>query len=1041
MHLNFLLFLSLTLFFANVSFEPIAQNIADIDYGSRFNAIQWGESNGIPFIVNVVAQTPDGYLWLGNESGIYRFDGVKTTHFNRHSVNELIEDDCMAMCVASDSSLYCGMYNGLLIRYKNGRFERIGDKKDFDSKSILSIVEDKKGCLWIGTDGAGLLKYQDGRIGKVTFSGAKLPLGVQCLECGADNGIWLGSKEGLLYIKDDAICDLKQAPEMENIGVNTLFYDHGGELWIGTTEGEVFLYQSGVFKSAKTLNPLAGSPINGFAKDRDGKLWILTYEYGVNVYDPVVDRLYPVHVDPALTESNGTDILIDIEGDVIITTQGASLFRLRKNLLKSYTTANGLPDNTVMSIYKTPGEEIWIGSETGKVVRYENHRFIDHTKRFGISGKPVFSIGSGQNNPVLVATVGELIISNERKNDIYRAGQHLPNTLFHAVFMASDSTIWAGTDAGILTIKSGKINTIRKEDGLTDDKIFCFHEDLEGGIWVGTQEGGINIIKDGRVKKITRSEGLSDNLILCFYQDSDGTMWVGTGHDGLNRIDAKSGKITQLGGLLNYPQAITHIAEDKAGILWMGTGEGIIAVERADLDSFALGEKKDVRVSYFGPAEGMTAGGCPGGIFPAGLTTPEGMIWFTSLLGITEVDPVGINLPSYTPKVVVQDLLVNNTSFGVSDRYEIPAGALELEISYTAPSFIMPENLQFRYLMEGVDKDWVEAKSRRSAYYNNLPPGDYTFHLQAMNHHGQWGDQVKSVHIHIRPFFTQTIWFILLLIALIIGIFYFILKYRLRQVREKELERLVRARTEEIRSLNEALEQKVIERTAQLGATNAELEAFSYSVSHDLKAPVRRIEGLIVALKEDYGEKLDGVAQDFLAKIVDSVSTMSLLIDELLKLSRIARQELERTEVNLSSMVGKIGEKLIASNPGRRVNFHVEPDLVVDCDARLMQIALQNLLDNAFKYTGNKEIGEIFSGSMKGEGDKVILYIKDNGVGFDMNHYGKLFTPFQRLHSDDQFTGTGIGLATVRRIIQKHGGTIWAESQPGKGTTFFFTLK
>lgn len=1032
-------FFILTLLFGLLFFEPVAQNTNGISYGSRFNAMQWTEANGIPPIVNVIAQTPDGFLWAGNESGIFRFDGVKATQFNRHSVKELTEDDCMAMCVAADSSLYCGMYNGLLVRYSHGRFEKICDKNDFDSKSIFTIVEDKDGCLWIGTDGAGLLKYQHGRIEKAAVTGGKLPAGIQCMARGKDNSIWLGSRKGLLCIKNGTIKPFKTIPEMEKKGINSLFCDHAGRLWIGTQDGDVFVHHKDEFSQVKSLRPIAGSPVNAFEEDPDGKIWILSYEFGVKVYDPATDMLSPMDVDPLLTESNGTDILIDQEGDVIISTQGASIFRLRKNLLRSYTTADGLPDNSVMGIYKSPSKEIWIGSESGKISRYFQEKFTDQSHRFGVNGRPVFSIGSEAGKSIMVATVGELCISDGQKKRVIHAGQYLLNTLFHAVY-SSDGTVWAGTDAGIMTIKDGEIKTIRKSDGLSDDKVFCFHEDAEGGIWVGTQEGGINIIKAGKIKQITRSDGLSDNLILCFYQDSSGTMWVGTGHDGLNRIDAHSGEIAQIGAALNYPQAITHIAEDKAGILWMGTGDGIIAVKRSDLDDYAAGRLTDVRVSYFGPAEGMTAGGCPGGVFPAGVTTSEGKIWFTSLVGITEVDPENMKLPSYSPKVVIQDLLVNNTSMGVSGNYVIPAGALEMEICYTAPSFIMPEDLRFRYKMDGIDEQWVTAKTRRSAYYNNLPPGNYTFHIQAMNHHGQWGEQMQSIQIRIKPFFYQTIWFILLLIAVVVAVFYFILKYRLRQVRQKELEHLVRERTEEIRKLNEGLEQKVVERTAQLGATNAELEAFSYSVSHDLKAPVRRIEGLIVALQEDYGERLDGPARDFLAKIVDSVSTMSLLIDELLKLSRIARQELERTDVNLSSMIQKILEKLVAGIPDRKVIFNVQPNLVVDCDARLVQIALQNLLDNAIKYSGKREIAEITAGIEILEG-KPTVFIRDNGVGFDMNHYNKLFTPFQRLHSDDQFTGTGIGLATVRRIIQKHGGTIWAESEPGSGTTFYFTVK
>jgi signal transduction histidine kinase/ligand-binding sensor domain-containing protein len=1018
----------------------MAQNSRNVPYGSQFNAFQWTETNGIPAMVQAMVQTHDGYLWIGNELGIFRFDGVKTTMFNRHTARELSEDDCSALYEARDSSLYCGLYNGLLVRYKNGRFEQIGTKADFHERTIKNIVEDKAGNLWIGTDGAGLIRYKNKQFTAFGKSEGLISKGIQCLVMGKEDEIWLGSEDGLFLLNNGKIKNIRPSDGQQDLDVSTLFYDGTEELWIGTNDGVIMTLKSGVFRHITELKPIAGSPVRAFHKSPDGKVWILTSEFGVIVFDPENATFSKISANTKLTEAIGMAILTNLEGDIIIGTQGANLFRLRKNFLKTYTTANGLTENSLMGIFRAPNGDVWIGSESGTVTCYRNGQFIDMTERFGTFGKPIFSIGSGNDNTVWVATFGELVGWNGKIRQTIPAGKQLDNSMFHSVYAASDGTLWAGSDGGIMTIHNKNIKTFRSEDGLTDEKIFCFYEDNEHNMWVGTQEGGIIIIGNGKIRTISRKEGLSDNLILCLYKDAVGSMWVGTGHDGLNRIDGKTGKISQLGPVLGYPQAITHIAEDNSGMLWLGTYFGVMAVKRSELDAYAGDSLREVKFSYFEQAEGMMPGGCTGGVFPAGCTMKDGKIWFSCAVGITEVDPENIRVPSYSPQVILQDLIINNESMGVAPSYSIPAGAIAMEIQYTAPSFIMPDELNFRYKLEGYDHQWIEAKTRRSAFYNNLPPGDYTFHVQVMNHHRQWGEPTQLAKIHLNPYFYQTTWFLALCVLLVIIIFYLFLKYRLKQVREKELEHLVLLRTEEIRKLNDELEQKVIDRTAQLGATNAELEAFSYSVSHDLKAPVRRIEALIGALQEDYGDKLDTPAQDFLAKISESVGTMSLLIDELLKLSRIARQEIERTDVNLSSMSVKILEKLKGIYPDRNVTFTVQPDLVVDCDARLIQIALQNLLDNAWKYTGQKEFAEISITAELQDG-KTVVVIHDNGIGFDMNHYNKLFTPFQRLHSDDQFTGTGIGLATVRRIIQKHGGAIWAESQPGSGTSFFFTLK
>jgi light-regulated signal transduction histidine kinase (bacteriophytochrome) len=229
-------------------------------------------------------------------------------------------------------------------------------------------------------------------------------------------------------------------------------------------------------------------------------------------------------------------------------------------------------------------------------------------------------------------------------------------------------------------------------------------------------------------------------------------------------------------------------------------------------------------------------------------------------------------------------------------------------------------------------------------------------------------------------------------------------------------------------------------RTAQLESTNQELEAFAYSVSHDLRAPLRSLEGFTGALLSDYQSKLDDQGKHYLGRIQEASRRMSHLIDDLLNLSRINRYEMKLETVDLSSTAQRIAGELAVQAPERVVLFKIAPNLVVKADKKLMDIAMENLLNNAFKFTSKQESAVIQVGVIKKAGKKT-FYVRDNGVGFDMTYSEKLFTPFQRLHSTQDYPGTGIGLVIVKRIITKHGGRVWTEAEVNKGATFYFTME
>ncbi|MCG3206938.1 MAG: Adaptive-response sensory-kinase SasA [Anaerolineae bacterium] len=240
--------------------------------------------------------------------------------------------------------------------------------------------------------------------------------------------------------------------------------------------------------------------------------------------------------------------------------------------------------------------------------------------------------------------------------------------------------------------------------------------------------------------------------------------------------------------------------------------------------------------------------------------------------------------------------------------------------------------------------------------------------------------------------------------------------------------------------LNVELEDRVKERTAQLEATNKELEAFAYSVSHDLRAPLRSIDGFSQALQEDYADSMDSEAHRYLQRVRAASQRMAQLIDDLLMLSRLTRSEMRPERVNLSALARSIAAELCAAEPDRQVEFVIAPDVVVTADAHLMRVALENLLGNAFKFTAKQAAARIEFGVLPQPKDHAVYFVRDDGAGFDMAYIDKLFGAFQRLHTPAEFSGTGIGLATVQRIIHRHGGRVWAEGAVNQGATFYFTL-
>jgi signal transduction histidine kinase len=268
-------------------------------------------------------------------------------------------------------------------------------------------------------------------------------------------------------------------------------------------------------------------------------------------------------------------------------------------------------------------------------------------------------------------------------------------------------------------------------------------------------------------------------------------------------------------------------------------------------------------------------------------------------------------------------------------------------------------------------------------------------------------------------------------------------RFLLRLQRDKEVlagnAEEIRHLNTELQGLNTSLEARVEQRTRELALSNQELEAFSYSVSHDLRAPLRTIDGFSLALMEDFSDKLNDEGRDYLGRVRGGVQRMGSLIDALLQLSRVTRSDVQRERLDLSQLATLVFNELMAADPDRKIHFTAQPDIMAQADPRLMRIAFENLLGNAIKFTSKVPEARIEFGSSIERG-RTVYFVRDNGAGFDMTYVDRLFTAFQRLHGDRDFKGSGIGLATVSRIVRRHDGDIWASSELDHGATFFFTL-
>ncbi|HKJ28311.1 MAG TPA: ATP-binding protein, partial [Anaerolineales bacterium] len=608
------------------------------------------------------------------------------------------------------------------------------------------------------------------------------------------------------------------------------------------------------------------------------------------------------------------------------------------------------------------------------------------------------------------------------------------------IYVQSSDTIWLGCINGLVKLGSGyKESAVYNADpeneaSLSNSFVTSILPAKDGELWVGTF-GGLNLfsMETDTFSRYVHSENdetsITHNSVVNLFKDSEDRLWVATFGGGLNLLDQETNSFTLIGSDYGIYQEnimgmieVDNDAESSDVEIWVTTSEGIIQLFPDQKLYTLFGENNGFQGDIFNP----------GAVYK----TASGDLAFGGTNGFNLFNPRELHFQSLRPNLTFTGFFINFeevpiTEEGVlqqpitkTENLVLPYDTQIISFEFASLDYLSGSNVVYRYMLDGFENQWIEVSSdRRYVTFTNLDPGDYSLRVQSSYGNGQWGQQEIALNIAITPPWWQTLWFIIGAVSIgvlsISGFFY----YRLTAF-ERQKNRL---------------ESLVQERTSELKQSNRELESFTYSVSHDLRAPLRAIQGFTKIIAEEHADQLNEEGLDYFLRVENSASRMNELIDALLDLSRLSREELTLSWHNMSEIVEEEINDLKNQFPEKKIEVDITPDIVVHCDGRMLRIALHNLLENAFKYSMPKEVIKISFGKEFIDGQEV-YFVKDNGIGFPEEYSEKIFEVFQRIHTDNTISGTGIGLAIVQRIIRKHGGDIWAESAVLEGSTLYFRL-
>ncbi|MBI2838944.1 MAG: hypothetical protein HYX75_11545 [Acidobacteria bacterium] len=939
----------------------------------------WSTEDGLPVsTVLAVIQAPDRYLWAATEAGIVRFDGLRFTLYDRSSTPPLPGNDATSLAAGRRGSIWVGDALGVS-RYGDGRFERIAPRAGAPSLSVSALAVDDHMSAWIGTKNGGVWRLQNGELAAVGGPAEASGPEVTCIHLDRDGEVWVGSAGGgLRAIGEGQIATYTIRDGLPSDTVQAVCRDGTGRLWVGTESGLSY-FENGRFVTLTTEDGLSRNWVTALHADRNGNLWIGTRGGGLNrLHDRVFSAL---RAGSGLSSDMVRAVFEDHEGNLWVGT-GSGLDRLKDATFSVYTVTQGLSNDEIWSIYEDDRGAIWIGTYGGGMNVLEGSRVRRFSTREGLADNIVNTTLQSRDGSLWIGTSNGLSRYRDGRFESYTKKNGLVSNSIRALCEDRRGRLWVGTYDGVCISEPDRPGLFVAVDGLTQKRIAFLHEDAGGAIWAGTTCCGLMRWQDGTIRTYTTRDGLPTNELDCLYEGSDGTFWIGTYGGGLVRMShGRFFTYSTRHGL--YDDVVFSILEDDKGRLWMSCNKGVFSASLAELNDIAAGRSSRLRCASYGKTDGLRNPECNGGFPTTAWKTRDGRLWFATMEGAAVVDPARMRRNAPPPSVVLEDLVADATHVDLTGEVRLPPGTEKLELRYTALSLASPDKVRFRYRLDGYDTEWVDAGSRRTAFYTHLPAGAYRFSVTAGNRDDVWSEQGATVGFFIRPFYYRTPWFYALCVVTLTLLATGLYATRVRHMKAK-FAAVLAERQRIAREIHDTLAQG-------LTGISVQLEGVAETLLDDPPVAQRHLDRARTLVRTSLAD-----ARGAVWNLVPEALRGRDLVQALLQASRLPAESSEaRVDVAVSGTPYSLPSRI---------------------EANLLRIG-QEALSNALKHSRCRNV-RVAVGFEKGA---VRLSVKDDGCGFDAGA-----TP------PDGRPRFGLrGMEERAKLIR---GTLSVRTNPGAGT-------
>ncbi len=1005
----------------------------------------WLVENGLPSnTIPAIMQSKAGYLWLGTLQGLVRFDGVRFAIFDRNNAPAMRSHQILSISEDRTGAMLYGTQAGGLYAIDSNIVKNIElPGKLHGLPTIDNILYSSSGNLWLSSNIGVFLK--SGKSFQTVYS-KETPIGFRySLIEDAHKTLWIGTAEGLMKFENGSLLDIGAVMPIFRTSVTALCTDADGSLWIGTNNGLIH-FTDRSFSTFTTQNGLQSNAVTTLLQDKDGNIWVGT-KSGLS-------RLYRGSIQPLSRELMPNDAILslteDHEGSLWIGTFANGLHRLRDGAFTTISMNEGLADDYARSII-----ESFDGSLLAATAKGLNRMSGINIQQIPIKDNmQINALWKSQDGAIWLGGAELLKMYNGTISTVSLSGKQ-PDEMIYCVISDNVGDLWIGTSKAIYRLHDGKTNRISAENGLLPGIITNILPAKNGSVYAVSFGSGLNVIQREQYAQIGEKQGLKAKQLYDLHEDSDGSLWISTAGNGLFRYkNGECKQLTWLNGL--YDNTIYRILEDDRGNFWMSCPRAVFRAVKSDMAAVIDGRAKRFNSIEYGVRDGMKSGECNSGFFPAGWRSQNGLMYFPTVRGVVRVDPSKFPVNTLEPPVIIESVSLDENTIFTKNEAAAPAGIKSIAIHYAGLSLFKPENVAFRYKLEGYNDNWIENGSRREAIFTNLPPGEYNFIVTACNNDGVWNTNGASIRLVIEPYFYQTWWFRIILGLVGLLCVYGIFSLRVRQLKKREiqLQKTVDERTKDLSEANSSLHEannalaikirEVEELNADLVRLNKEKTTFLGIAAHDLKNP---LAGIILTAQNvsAFITKLPPQKiTDYMGRIEHAAQRMRDIILHLLDINAIETGKISITLENLSlaPILMLIKDEYVEKASSKQIEIEAQippDDLLVKADKNCMMAVLDNLTSNAIKFSPHNSKVTV---NYIAKGDKIRVSVTDRGPGLNDEDKTKLFGKFAKLSAKP--TGgehsSGLGLSIVKKMAEAMNGVVGCESEFGKGATFYLEI-